>query len=104
MRYRGKTVAIAGVEPVSLLGNQACMWSWTGKEIEKCPVSFWKISKAILLFCRQIYPCLYAACDSRYTVAQQYLKRLGAIRHKEPLYLADKQIHFDVYQFTLQCK
>ncbi|MBR3632123.1 MAG: hypothetical protein IKN49_03555 [Elusimicrobiaceae bacterium] len=100
--YQGQVGAIAGIEPISLLGQQACVWSWTGKVIEKCPVRFWKISQKVLAHFLMQYPYLYAACDERYKKAQRYLQKLGATPHGKPFYLADKTVRFYLYQFAPQ--
>lgn len=98
--YQGQVGAVAGVEPFSLLGTRACVWSWTGKIIEKCPVQFWKVSQRVLAYFLTQYPYLYAACDERYQTAQRYVQKLGALSHGKPVYLADKTVRFYLYQFT----
>ncbi len=98
-RYRGEVCAVAGLEPSSLLGAQACVWSWTGIGVEKCPKSFWRVSKRVIDFFKHYYPHLYAACDVRYEQAAHYLCHLGARPAGKLFYLAAPEIPFALYQW-----
>lgn len=97
--YRGKVAAAAGVAPLSLLGQSACVWSWTGEETEKCPKAFWRASVAALAYFYALYPQLYAVCDGRYAAAHRYLRRLGAHAQGEPFYLKGGETRFLLYCF-----
>lgn len=97
--YRGKVAAAAGVAPQSLLGDCACVWSWTSKEVENCPKAFWKASAVVLKHFRALYPRLYAVCDERYAEARRYLRRLGAREEGEAFYLKGGETRFRLYRF-----
>jgi len=95
----GKVIAIAGIEPLSILGNKACIWSWTSKEVLHHKKSFWRLSQIMLNQFRRQYSTLYAACDKRYQMAHRYLQRLGACQTGESFYLAGKETEFILYQW-----
>lgn len=95
----GEVCAVAGVEPQSLLGRRACLWSWTGQGVLRRPKTFWKVSLRALAYFRGLYPQLYAACDGRYAAARRYLLRLGARRTGEGFYLAGEETKFYLYRF-----
>jgi len=97
--YRGKIGAAAGIEPLSLLGSQACVWSWTGEQVLNCPKSFFRVSQVVLNYFKQLYPHLYAACDERYETAQHYLERLGAHPCGNKFFLAGPETRFIWYQW-----
>lgn len=97
--YEGKVGAIAGLEATSLLGNQACVWSWTSKQVRRCPHLFMRLSKQILASFQQRYPYLYAACDQRHSQAAKYLFCLGARPTGKKFYLAGEETQFLLYQW-----
>lgn len=97
--YKGKVCAIAGLEPASLLGQAACVWSWTGTEVLHCQKSFWRISNQVLAVFKKYYPHLYAACDVRYKTALRYLEHLGGKRMRGMIYLAGRETKFALYQW-----
>ena len=97
--YRGELAAGAGLEAPQLLGNQACVWSWTGKSVLQCPKSFLQCSRIVLKNFQQLYPQLYAACDVRYRTAGNYLRHLGARPVGKPFYLAGNETLFQCYQW-----
>ncbi len=98
-KYRGEVACVAGVAPQSLLGQSACLWSWTGSSADKCPKLFWKASKKMLEIFLLRYPCLYAVCDERYEAARRYLLHLGALERGESFYLQSGETRFRLYVF-----
>ena len=98
--YKGRAAAAAGVEAQTWLGQRACVWSWTGQAVERCPVSFWRASRKVLAAFQAQYPFLYAACDERYVAARRYLQRLGARQAGEKFYLAGRETRFVPYFLT----
>ncbi len=99
LSIEGKLCAVAGVAPDSLLGEQACVWLWTGNAVAQYPRVFYQISHQVLAYFKTLYPKLYAVCDERYIAAQRYLRHLGAQCHAEPFYLAGKETRFKLYIF-----
>lgn len=96
---KGRIAAAAGIAPMSLLGSCACVWSWTGEEVDACPKAFWKASLKTTEYFRSVYPSLYAVCDERYAAARRYLSRLGAREEGGAFYLAGGETRFRLYRF-----
>ncbi|MBO7238503.1 MAG: hypothetical protein J6U96_04385 [Elusimicrobiaceae bacterium] len=97
--YRKKVCAVAGIAAPQLLGVQACVWSWTGREVAHCAKSFLRVSRGVLTYFQSLYPHLYAACEQHYTAAQRYLTRLGAKPIGKKFYLAGQETQFQWYQW-----
>lgn len=97
--YQGQVCAVAGIEPLSLLGKQACVWSWTTHTVRKCPKAFIRVSRYVLQVFQQYYPVLYAACAQSYRQARQYLKHIGGKEENQYFYLADPTVLFCLYRF-----
>ena len=97
--YEGKIAAVAGIAPMSLLGNEACVWSWTGRQVLKCPKAFLTVSKLVVKRFKRLYPHLYAACDVRYKQAGRYLECLGAQAVADRFFLAGTETSFQWYQW-----
>ena len=98
--YRGKLCAASGLEPRTLLGKEACVWSWTTGEITRCQKSFFQISKYVLECFSAFYPVLYAACATDYQQARRYLEHLGAVVQPPFFRLADANRLFCLYRFV----
>ena len=96
---QGRAAAAAGVECAGLLGRRACVWSWTGQAVQRCPKSFWRASVQVLALFRRCYPQLFAACDERYGAARRYLAHLGGQETQEKFYLAGPETRFVLYRF-----
>ena len=94
-----RVLAVAGVEPDSLLGERACVWAWTGKEVEKYKKSFWKASCYVLKLFKKRYPSLYVVCDERYQASLRYVRRLGGKEVGEKFKLQDQKTYFGIYHF-----
>lgn len=97
--YRGRVAAAAGVAAENILGTQACLWLWTGQEVEKCRKSFWKAYRGVLAYWLARYPHAYAVCDVRYAAAARCLTRMGAHREGKTFLLEGKEARFQLYRF-----
>lgn len=101
--YRGRVAAAAGAAAENALGTQACLWLWTGKEVERCRKSFWKAYRAVLACWLARYPHAYAACDVRYVSAARCLTRMGARREEKAFLLEGEETRFQLYRFGKAC-
>ncbi len=97
--YRGRVAAAAGAAAENALGTQACLWLWTGKEVQCCRKSFWKAYRAVLECWLARYPHAYAVCDVRYVSAARCLTRMGARGEGKAFLLAGKETRFQLYRF-----
>lgn len=75
--YKGRTAAVFGLAPDSVLGRRACVWLLTTKEVEKIPKTFFKLSGRVLSAWLARYPVLYNRVDANYASALEYVRRLG---------------------------
>lgn len=70
-------LAVCGFAPQTFLSARAQVWMLSAAGVEKCPKTFFKISKAVIAYGLTRYTELYNFTDERYTRALEYVRRLG---------------------------
>lgn len=98
--YKGEPVSIFGISPEHLLGVRACVWQLTSQKLPLIQKSFYRLSKAVLLHFKSLYPRLYCAPDVRYRQALRYVRRLGFQPVGEAVALKGPETKFQYHQIT----
>lgn len=81
--WDGKVIAIAGLNPISFLGDEAHPWMVGTRDLERPEIrrEFLELSKSVLLHMLSIYPRLENWVDVRNRMAVRWLKWLGFTMH-----------------------
>jgi hypothetical protein len=91
----GKPVVLFGVTGVPAShGKTGVPWLVATEEIEKHPVRFYRMSKAVIATMRQKYDCLMNWVDIRNTLSIRWLKWAGfTVEEPEPWGVYGKMFH-----------
>jgi len=72
-----RPLGMFGVAPDGLIGSSARAWLLTCREVDRHPVTFFRLTRQWLEVLLMLYPCLWNWVDARYTSAVSWLERLG---------------------------
>lgn len=88
--YRGRPFLLAGIYCDDVFAQPALVWLLTGREVNKHPISFFKMGRFFLAQWQAYYGDLFNYIDARYTSACQFAKRLGGRMENDGTYYQGK--------------
>lgn len=91
-------IAMMGVVPSTLMGDEACVWMLGTSEMARHKKSFVKLSIPVIQIMLKYYPYLYNFVDSRYQRSVAWLAKCGANIFK-PVPFGPDGVPFHFFEF-----